>query len=137
MPASKRRPRVMNPIIIHHDQQQKFYFLLILSPAYWLVPLLHSASQSMDVLGLVLKEFASRDRGRAAINQLEVYLNSIGKNFTLFIRSFASGLTKLGTVISPRAILLWVITGVSSNGASPTKNSYVNTPKLHRSTFSL
>lgn len=37
----------------------------------------------------------------------------------------------------PLAIRLCVMTGVSSNGASPTKNSYVNTPKLHRSTFSL
>src|ERR1700733_16248529 len=53
---------------------------------------------------------------------------------TLLIRSFASGLTNPGTVISPLAILLCVIIGVSSNGASPTRNSYVRTPKLHKST---
>lgn len=56
---------------------------------------------------------------------------------TLFIKSFASALTYPGTVISHLAIRLWVMTGVSSNGASPHRNSYVKTPKLHRSTFSL
>lgn len=53
------------------------------------------------------------------------------------IRSFASLLTQSGIVISALAILFCVIIGVSSNGASPTRNSYVNTPKLHKSTFSL
>lgn len=42
---------------------------------------------------------------------------------TFLIKSLASGLTKLGMVISALAILRWVMTGVSSNGASPTKNS--------------
>lgn len=42
---------------------------------------------------------------------------------TLFIKSLASELTKGGIVISALAILLCVITGVSSKGASPTKNS--------------
>lgn len=42
---------------------------------------------------------------------------------TLLIRSFASALMKGGTVISPLAILRCVMTGVSSKGASPTRNS--------------
>lgn len=39
--------------------------------------------------------------------------------------------------MSPLAILLVVITGPSSNSASPTSNSNVKTPKDYRSTFSL
>src|SRR5947209_18376866 len=74
------------------------------------------------------------------LHSISIYLPFLASDIakhTLLIRSFASGLTKPGTVISPLAILLWVITGASSNGASPTRNSYVRTPKLHRSTFSL
>lgn len=45
------------------------------------------------------------------------------ETLTLWIRLVASELTKLGTFISPLAILLCVMTGVSSKGASPTRNS--------------
>ena len=38
--------------------------------------------------------------------------------------------------ISHRAMRFCVMICVSSNGASPTRNSYVSTPRLHRSTFS-
>ena len=67
-------------------------------------------------------------------SKLSLFSGSSTNNF--LIKSLASALTKLGIVISHRVIRFCVITCASSNGASPTKNSYVSTPKLHRSTFS-
>ncbi|KAH9831296.1 cercosporin toxin biosynthesis protein, partial [Teratosphaeria destructans] len=46
--------------------------------------------------------------------------------FDEIYRSLASLLTNPGIVISPLAIRRCVMTGVSSNGASPTRNSYVH-----------
>ena len=56
---------------------------------------------------------------------------------TFLMRSLASLLTHSGMVMSARAMRLCVMTGVSSKGASPTRNSYISTPRLHRSTFSV
>ena len=80
----------------------------------------------MGVFGFHLAKYASRDQEQVTMRSKHVSWHSVTfrrLEHTLLIKSFASGLTKEGTVMSARAIRLCVMTGVSSNGASPTKNS--------------
>lgn len=55
---------------------------------------------------------------------------------TRSIRSLAWGLMNGGTDISALVIFRCVKTGVSLNGAAPTRNLYGKTPRDQRSTFS-